>query len=95
MLHPLHVTSVTLTPSRPLDQAEGLLGWVAVELNGELVVTGITLRRTRQGDLDLSFPARTDRRGRKHPIVRVDDELRAAIEREVLGELRRQGRLAS
>ena len=69
----------------------GLLGYVSVFL-GDLVVDGITLRRTAQGRLALSFPARTDRAGRRHPYVRpVDDEARHRIEATLLGELAERG----
>jgi hypothetical protein len=36
----------------------------------------------------LSFPARTDRAGKRHSYIRpVDDAARQAIEREILGQL--------
>lgn len=69
------------------ESRTGLLGYVSVFL-GDLVVDGITLRRTAEGRLALSFPARTDRAGRRHPYVRpIDDEARQAIERKILSEL--------
>jgi hypothetical protein len=65
----------------------GLLGYLSVQL-GPLLLDGITLRQTADGRLTLSFPARTDRAGRKHSYVRpVDDAARKAIEREILGQL--------
>ena len=69
----------------------GLLGYLSFEY-GALVVDGVTLRRKSDGSLGLSWPARTDRAGRRHPIVRpVDDDVRRAIEREVLGQFGREG----
>jgi hypothetical protein len=65
----------------------GLLGYLSVQL-GPLLLDGITLRQTAEGRLTLSFPARTDRAGRRHSYVRpVDDAARQAIEREILGQL--------
>lgn len=65
----------------------GLLGWISVELRN-VVLDGITLRRTADGRFALSFPARTDRGGRRHSYIRpVDDAARKAIEREILGQL--------
>jgi len=62
----------------------GLLGYLSV-LFGDLVVDGITLRQTAEGKFALSYPARTDRAGRRHAYVRpVDDAARRAIERELL-----------
>jgi hypothetical protein len=65
----------------------GLLGYVSVFV-GDLIVDCVTLRRTTDGRFALSWPARTDRGGRRHPTVRpVDDEARRAIEREIFGQL--------
>ena len=67
--------------------ATGLLGYISVEI-GDLVLDGIVLRRTADGRFALSFPARTDRAGRRHAYIRpADDEARRAIEHEVLGQL--------
>lgn len=69
------------------DAAAGLLGWISVEY-GVLIVDNITLRRTSDGRLALSFPSRTAKNGAKHSIVRpVDDTTRVAIEREIMRQL--------
>lgn len=69
------------------DARTGLLGYLSV-FYGDLVLDSIVLRRTADGRFALSFPARTDRSGRKHAYIRPrDDEARGAIEREILGEL--------
>ena len=73
------------------DLRAGLLGYVSVFV-GNLVIDSITVRRTADGRIVLSFPERTDRFGRRHAIVRPeDDAARQAIEREILGQLREQG----
>ena len=65
----------------------GLLGFLSVT-DGNLVLDGICLRRTSDGRYALSFPARTDRAGRKHSYIRpADDEARQAIEAEILWQL--------
>ncbi len=65
----------------------GLLGYLSVTY-GSLVLDGIVLRRTTDARFALSFPARTDRAGRRHSYVRpVDDIARKAIETELLGQL--------
>lgn len=65
----------------------GLLGYLSFHY-GDFVMDGVTLRRKSDGRLGLSWPARTDRSGHRHPYVRpVDDQVRQAIEREVLGQL--------
>jgi hypothetical protein len=64
-----------------------LLGYLAVSY-GALLLDGITLRRTAEGRFALSFPARTDRAGRRHAYVRpADDEARRAIENTILAQL--------
>ena len=65
----------------------GLLGYLSI-FYGDLIVDGVTLRRTAEGRFALSWPARTDRRGRRHAYVRpVDDDVRRRVEREILGQL--------
>ncbi len=69
------------------DLRGGLLGYLSV-VYGDLVLDAITLRRTAHGRLALSFPAKTDRSGRRHSYFRpIDDDARCAIERAVLGEI--------
>ena len=69
------------------DQRAGLLGYLSVT-HGTLILDSIVLRRTADGRHTLSFPARTDRAGRRHSYIRpVDDAARIAIEREILGQL--------
>lgn len=65
----------------------GMLGFLSVEY-GDLILDGIVLRKTAEGRYALSFPARTDRAGRRHSFIRpVDDGARKEIERQVLGQL--------
>ena len=69
------------------DVRSGLLGFLSVEF-GPWIFDGITLRRTAEGRFTLSFPARTDRAGRRHSYIRpVDDAARRLIENEILGQL--------
>ncbi|MEQ1633387.1 MAG: hypothetical protein ABL997_13500, partial [Planctomycetota bacterium] len=51
------------------DVRTGLLGYLSVTV-GNLVLDGLTLRRTAAGKFAISFPARTDRHGNRHPSVR-------------------------
>ena len=65
------------------DVRSGLLGFVSV-FYGDLVLDGITVRRTAEGRLTLSFPQRRDGRGRSHPLFRpVDDDARLRIEKAI------------
>ena len=68
------------------EQRTGLLGWLSIQY-GLVVFDGITARRTESGKFTLSFPARTDRSGRRHAYIRpVDDAARRAIEAAVFGQ---------
>ena len=67
------------------DARSGLLAYLSV-FYGQLVLDGLTVRRTAGGRLTLSFPERRDRQGRRHPYIRpVDDDARRAIEKAVFG----------
>lgn len=73
------------------DERQGLLGFLSVTY-GPWIFDGITLRRTADGRLAVSFPARSDRSGRKHALIRpIDSETRESIERELLRQLEREG----
>ena len=68
------------------DIRSGLLGYLSI-FYGDLALDGLTVRRTANGRLTLSFPERRDARGRRHPYIRPnDDDARQQIERAVFGE---------
>lgn len=71
-------SDVHFSPASPADQLAGLLGYVRVDL-GDFLLDGLTLRKTRQGEVRLSFPARKDQHGRRHPHVRDLGGFEAAI----------------
>ena len=55
---------------------------------GEVELDGGTMRRTRGGDLTLSYPSRRDRRGQDHPYLRPRTEsARLHIEAQVFEAL--------
>ncbi len=84
------IRAIRFIPASDADALRGLLAYVKLEL-GPLVLDGVTLRRHADGRLGLSYPERTDRSGRRHPLVRpVDDAARREIEEQVLRELTRQ-----
>ena len=84
---PPDVRVLSYVRATDVEERSGLLGYLRVA-SGSLVVEGVTLRRTATGRFALSFPERTDSRGRRHAIVRpVDQAARESIERELLGQL--------
>ena len=83
----VQISSIRFTPASSADVQTGLLGWVAL-VYGELRLDGIAVRRARDGDLVLSFPARRDRQGRDHAYLRPRDEAaRREIEAQVLAAI--------
>ncbi len=64
------------------DAEQGLLGYVQVTVNGSLRLDGLTLRKTRAGQLEISFPRR---RGSFRPL---DDSAHRAMEGQILAALK-------
>ncbi len=88
MADALRIGDVRFVSGSPIDVQGGLIGWVSCVLNGTIHLDGISLRRTLNGRLTLSFPGRCDRAGRRHYYVRpLDDRSRRDIEHQVLKAL--------
>jgi DNA-binding cell septation regulator SpoVG len=84
------IRNIQFTPASDREAQRGLLAYVQLEY-GLLLLDGVTLRRTTEGGLTLSWPERRDRHGRRHTLLRpIDDKARLDIEAAVLAELRRQ-----
>ncbi len=84
----IEVSEVRFTPSTRRDRDSGLLGFVSCVLNDAIKLDGITLRRTRDGKLTLSYPSRRDRRDVEHFIIApLGDAVRLAVERQVFEAL--------
>jgi len=77
------VTQVRLAAASSPEVTRGILGRVRVVVNG-LVVQGAYLRRTLDGRLVLSFPARRDGSGGQRLYTRsISDEVRRDVARQV------------
>ena len=82
------IKNVAFSAASELERATGLLGWTSFT-SGGMVIDGVAVRRTRNGDLTLSWPRRRDRHGREHPVVRPqDDRTRQLLEAAVFEALR-------
>jgi len=89
------IRSIRFIAASDADAARGLLAYVKLDI-GPLALDGVTLRRHADGRLGLTWPERTDRSGRRHPLIRpVSDAARRELEDEVLAELARQERARS
>ena len=86
------VSAVNFSAAAEVDRDRGLLGYVSFLVNGAIKVDGVTARRTRDGKLTLSYPARRDGTGRDHPYFRpITDEVRRSIESQVFAALLPEG----
>lgn len=75
------ISEVHFTSAQPRDVEQGLIGWISCTLDDRLRIDGIALRRTRDGRLTLSYPARRDALGlRRHFVRPLDDDTRREIE---------------
>lgn len=82
-LHDFRFTAADATHIRT-----GLLGWISFAVNGGLRIDGVTLRRTADGRLALSFPLKLAKDGRKHSLVSpLSDIARQDIESQVFEAL--------
>ena len=84
MSRAIRVNEVTFHTAPALDRARGLLGWVSFVVDGRLRLSSIAVRRTLEGRMALSFPARIDGAGNQRFYIRpLDNHTRHEIERQV------------
>ena len=82
------ISDVRFTSAGHFEVESGLLGWVQCTLNGSLQLDGLMLRRTREGRLTISFPARQDGSNRQHFYFRpLDNDTRLEIEQQIFKAL--------
>ncbi len=82
------IRDAAFTPATRGDETRGLLGFLSFRLGEGLRVDGVALRRTSDGRMTLSWPARRDRQGRDHAYIRpIDDVTRRTIEAEILAAI--------
>jgi len=83
------VSDIRFTAAPKALRGTGLYAFAQVLLDGRWEVDGIAIRRSLEGALLVTFPARKDGSGAARPYFRpVDPEARAAIEVAVLHALR-------
>ena len=91
MSETLRISQTNFTSGSPEERATGLLGWISL-IYGDLLLDGLTLRRTRAGALTIAFPKPTRRSGlARNPVRPVGAAARQRIEAQVIAALRRQG----
>ena len=84
----IDISDVVFSAAGPSEVEKGVLGFITCVINGAVRLDGVTLRRTLDGRLTLSFPARRDGLGRSHYYIRpVGDSARRSLERQVFQAL--------
>ena len=83
MTSPARISGIQFTRGSESDEATGLVGYVSFWIDDRVLVDGVTVRRTRGGELRLAYAARRDWQGRDHPYVLPDAATRRVIEDEV------------
>ena len=84
----LEITNVTFKSASAEDVKSGLIGWLAFTVNDVLRIDGVSLRRTADNRLTLSYPYRETAAGHEFYAVRpVDDITRRDIEHQVFTAL--------
>jgi len=92
MTEKLEVNTLKYIPASQEENRTGLMGWVSCTLNGCILLSGIAVRRTRDGRRTLSFPARKDGAGLIHHFYKpLDRETQLEIERQVFLALGMEG----
>lgn len=77
----ISITEVRFTPAPMGWPDKSLLGWASCVVDDAMGVGGLAVRRTREGEITLSFP---------DPWM-PDDQRRREFQSQVLGELERRG----
>ncbi len=88
MNYEIKISRVISFPTTPEQVSKGLLAYIACVLNDHIHLSGLTLRRTAAGELRIVFPARRDKRGKRHYYFHpCDDVTRKEIEYQIFAAL--------
>lgn len=88
---PVEVSEVKI---RLVDEGpDGLLGWASCVVNGAIYLNNIAIRRSRNGELILTYPCKRSQSDQKYfyfnPITR---EAHHVLDEAILGKLERRER---
>ncbi len=84
MADPLEVIAVRLVEAEPAKARKGLIGYLTIDLPGDLVIDDATLRRSRAGRPYISFPK--NRHGYEQVFMRTPSA-RRDLEHQVFQKL--------
>jgi len=81
------IEEVVFTKASPAEMKVGLLGYVQCRY-GDILLDGITVRRTQTGRLTLSFPSRVSKHKKHHGYVRpINNSARSNIEEQIFNAI--------
>ena len=84
----MKISQLKVQPTSQLDQNRGLVAWLKFTIDDMVVVDSVALRKKKNGEYALSFPARRDSFGALHNYIRpIDDRARREIEKQVFSIL--------
>jgi DNA-binding cell septation regulator SpoVG len=84
----LAISDVRFIQGSAADIESGLLGYVSCIVDDRLYLDGITLRKTADGRLALSFPERRTAKGGAFPYIRpVNAAARKDLEAKIFGAI--------
>jgi hypothetical protein len=82
------VSRLRFVPARAGDRDQRLIGWASFAL-GDLLVDGVAVKLSAEGQPTINWPARYDRTGiLRHSVQPLTDEARVEIERQLLEQLK-------
>lgn len=81
------IARAAYAPASAEDERTGLLGFVRVELEGGLVLDGLTLRRSQSGNRYIAWPARGGSGRRAYTVRPVDESSRLLWEQRILAAI--------
>ena len=92
MKNRIKIDNVHFVDATPREVESGLLGWIRCLLNDSILLDGLTLRRTKDGRLTISYPGRRDAAGKvRHHLRPKDGATRHEIERQIFMALGLRG----
>lgn len=84
----MKISDVRLVSATAADRGRGLIGYASCVLDNSLRIDGLTIRRTLDGRLAVSFPSKRDCQGREHFLLRpLSDDARREIQSQIFEQL--------
>lgn len=84
---PIVVSEVRIRMAETDD--DGLIAWASCVINSCLYVNNIAIRKSQEGEIFLTFPAKKSKKGVKYFYLRpINREAKAILDAAILGEFK-------